>query len=119
MARFRLSDPAKADLTAILETSEARWGSAARRRYRALLAAAMRRVAAEPAGPLSRRRDELAPGLYSFHVRHARDESAGDRVANPVHILYYRAAAPGLVEIARVLHERADPVRHVGAEGEG
>ena len=112
MARLRIAEPAKADLKAILETSEARWGIAARRRYRALLAA-------EPVGPLSRRRDELAPGLYSFHVRHARDGSAGDRVANPVHILYYRAAAPGLVEIVRVLHERADPVRHVGAEGEG
>jgi len=118
MARFRLSDPAKADLTAILETSEARWGIAARRRYRALLAAAMRRVAAEPAGPTTLGRDELAPGLRSFHLRHAGAADPGGRVTNPVHVLYYRAAAPGLVEIVRVLHERSDPVRHLDADEE-
>ncbi|MGH6663141.1 MAG: type II toxin-antitoxin system RelE/ParE family toxin, partial [Rhodospirillales bacterium] len=83
--------------------------------YRALLAAAMRRVAAEPAGASTLCRDELAPGLRSFHLRHSRDAGPGDRVANPVYIIYYRAAAPGLVEIVRVLHERSDPVRHLDA----
>ena len=33
----------------------------------------------------------------------------------PVHVLYCRAVAPGLVEIVRVLHERMEPGRHVGA----
>ena len=125
MARFRLADPATADLKAILETSEARWGPAARLRYQALLGAAMRRVAAEPAGPTTLARDDLALGLRSFHLRHAREAIAGGpggpggQVANPVHVLYYRVPRPGLVEIVRVLHERADPVRHLEAGEEG
>lgn len=122
MARFRLAEPAQADLKAILETSEARWGPAARLRYRALLGAAMRRVAAEPAGRSTLARDDLAPGLRSFHLRHARaagPEGPGGQVANPVHVLYYRVPQPGLVEIVRVLHERADPVRHLDAGEEG
>jgi len=31
-----------------------------------------------------------------------------------VHVLYYRTAAPGLIEIVRVLHERMEPSRHIG-----
>jgi toxin ParE1/3/4 len=48
MARFRLSRLAEADLAYILATSEERWGTEARRRYAALLAAAMRKAAGDP-----------------------------------------------------------------------
>ena len=54
MARFRLSEPAKTDLAHILATSAERWGIESRRRYAAMLAAAMRRAARDPAGPLTR-----------------------------------------------------------------
>jgi len=50
MARFRLSRPAQADLAGILATSAERWGLEGRRRYAAILAAAMRKVAADPEG---------------------------------------------------------------------
>ena len=50
MPRYRLSDPAKTDIAAVLATSETIHGTAARIRYRALLTAAMRRIAAEPLG---------------------------------------------------------------------
>jgi plasmid stabilization system protein ParE len=30
-----------------------------------------------------------------------------------VHVLYYRAVAPGLIEIVRVLHERMEPRWHL------
>jgi plasmid stabilization system protein ParE len=29
-------------------------------------------------------------------------------VRRPVHVLYYRAVVPGLIEIARVMHERME-----------
>jgi hypothetical protein len=45
MARYRLSEPAKADIAAILRRSEELHGKEAIR-YRACLTAAMRRVAA-------------------------------------------------------------------------
>ena len=111
MARFRLARPAQLDLAGILTTSAERWGTQGRRRYAAVLAAAMRMVAADPEGPLTQARNELLPGLRSFHIRHARGDPRG-KVRMPVHVLYYRTIQPGLIEIVRVLHERMEPSMH-------
>jgi toxin ParE1/3/4 len=119
MARYRLSDLAKSDIAAILKTSEDRNGRKARIRYRALLTAAMRRIAAAPEGRSTSDRADLLPGIRSFHIRYSRDESREAPVANPVHVIFYRAATPGLVEIVRVLHERIEPGRHISQEGAG
>lgn len=118
MARYRLSDPAKADVAAILRRSEELHGKDARSRYRACLTAAMRRVAADPEGRSTVDRSDLDPGMRSFHIRHSREESREETVANPVHVIFYRLAQPGLVEIVRVLHDRMEPSRHVGAAHE-
>lgn len=114
MARLRLSLPAQADLTRILETSTERWGSDGRRRYAALLAAALRLVAGEPATFLARDRRELLRGVRSLHIRHARSEASSNKVKEPVHIIYYRVVEPGLIEVVRVLHEHMEPSRHIG-----
>ena len=117
MARYRLSEPAKADIAAILRRSEELHGKEARIRYRACLTAAMRRVAADPQGRSTADRAELVPGIRSFHIRHSRDESRDAPVANPVHVIFYRVAQqPGTVEIVRVLHDRMEPRRHVAVE---
>ena len=116
MARYRLSEPAKADIAAILKRSEELHGREARIRYRACLTAAMRRVAADPKGRSSVDRAELVPGIRSFHIRHSRDESREAPVANPVHVIFYRVVRPGIVEIVRVLHDRMEPRRHISAE---
>ena len=113
MARYRLSEPAKADIVSVLRTSETMHGVAARIRYRALLTAAMRRVAADPQGTSSVDRSELFEGVRSFHIRHARSESREAQVNDPVHVLFYRTHEPGIVETIRVLHERMEPSRHV------
>jgi toxin ParE1/3/4 len=117
MVRYRLSQPAKADIAAILRRSEELHGKEARIRYRACLAAAMRRVAADPEGRSTIDRAELVPGIRSFHIRHSRDESCETRVANPVHVLFYRAIRSGGVEIVRVLHDRVEPRLHLGSHG--
>jgi len=113
VARFRLARPAEIDLAEILSVSAERWGAEGRRRYAAALAAAMRQVASEPEGPLTRKRPELRRFIRSFHVRHARVSGEGAKVKRPVHVLYYRVARDGVIEIIRVLHERMDPSRHV------
>jgi toxin ParE1/3/4 len=118
MARFRLSAPARADIAHILATSAERWGIEGRRRYSAMLSAAMRKVAADPAGQLTRDRTELLSSIRSFHVRYARSDEVESKVKRPVHILYYRVVQPGLIEIVRVLHERMEPSRHVGTASE-
>ena len=113
MPSFRLSRLAEADLLGILAASGRQWGSVGERRYAALIAMAMRKVAAEPEGPASRDRAELRPGIRSFHLRHARSGDPEGRVRRPVHVLYYQAVAPGVIEIVRVLHERMEPRRHL------
>lgn len=111
MAKLRISRAAQADLAAILTTSLERWGERGRAKYATLLAMAMRRTAADPEGPTTKERDDLAPGIRSFHIRHMRREHG---VGAPVHVLYYRSADSGAIEIVRVLHERMDPQRHLG-----
>jgi toxin ParE1/3/4 len=118
MARFRLSLLARADLAQILAASVERWGIEGERRYAAVLAAGMRKVAAESEGPTTRDRVELSRGIRSLHLRNARAGKAEAKVRRPVHVLYYRAVRPGLVEIVRVLHERMEPSRHIGADPE-
>jgi toxin ParE1/3/4 len=113
MARFRLSRLAQADLARILATSAERWGIEGRRRYAAMLAVAMRKLAADPEGPTTRARAELAPGLRSLHLQYLRAEAPEAKLRRPADILYYRAIAPELIEIVRVLHERMDPRRHL------
>jgi toxin ParE1/3/4 len=114
MARYRLSDPAKADIASMLRASETIHGTDARIRYRALLTAAMRRIAAEPRGLSTVDRDDLSAGIRSFHIRHSRSESRETPVGDPAHVIFYRAVGPGLIEIVRVLHERMQPSRHIG-----
>lgn len=115
MARYRLSAPAKADIAAILRRSEELHGKDARIRYRACLAAAMRRVASDPEGHSTVDRAELLLGIRSFHIRHSRDESREPPVASPVHVIYYFATEPDVIEIVRVLHDRMDPREHLGS----
>src|ERR1700682_1542847 len=113
MPRYRLSGPAKTDIAAVLRASETIHGAEARIRYRALLTAAMRRIAAEPLGLSTVERSELSAGVRCFHIRHSRNESREPPVGEAVHVIFYRALSPGLIEIVRVLHERMEPSRHI------
>jgi toxin ParE1/3/4 len=114
MARYRLSDPVKADIASTLRTTETMHGTEARIRYRGLLTAAMRRIATEPKGLSTVDRGDLAAGIRSFHIRHSHGESREAPVGDPVHVIFYRSAGPGLIEIVRVLHERMQPSGHIG-----
>jgi len=115
MGRVRLTNLAKADLASILKTSEKLHGEQARIRYRALLTAAMRRIAAEPDGRSTVDRPEALQGIRSFHIRHSRNQSNESPVAKPLHVIFYRVAQPGVIEIVRILHERMEPGRHIVA----
>jgi toxin ParE1/3/4 len=113
MTRYRLSERAESDIASILAVSKERWGEVGKQRYAEIIVAAMRRAAADPAGRATRSREDLAPGLRSLHLRHASAVKRMRIVKRPVHILYFRAAAPNFIEIVRVLHERMEPSRHL------
>jgi toxin ParE1/3/4 len=114
VARFRLSRPTQTDLARIA-TSLERWGTDGKRRYAAILATAMRKVANEPQGIGTRDCRELLPGLRSLHLRHAGASGRDTRVRRPVHILYFRVIRLGVIEIIRILHERMEPGRWLEA----
>ena len=113
MARYRLSGPAKADIASALRTSETMHGTEARIRYRALLTAALRRIAAYPEGLSTVDRSEFFDGIRSFHIRHSCGESREAPVGDPVHVIFYRALEPGLVEHPAGLDRDHERVRHV------
>jgi toxin ParE1/3/4 len=118
MARYRVSRPARADITRVLATSADTWGPEGRRRYAALLAAAMRQAAADPEGHMTRDCGALLRSVRSLHLRHVRAPHPAAKVMRPLHSLYYRAIAPDLIEILRVLHERMEPSLHLGESTE-
>ena len=78
----------------------------------------MRKVATDPEGPATRSRGEFLRSIRSLHIRHARGNDPDGKVRQPVHVIYYRAVAPDMIEIVRVLHERMEPSRHLGAGSE-
>lgn len=112
MTRHRLSYAAVADIGSILEWSSAQFGASARRRYAALITAAIRDVARDPYGLGARSRQELGDGVYSWHLRLSRDHAIGDPVQEPRHFLIYRVEE-GVLVIGRVLHDSMDLERHV------
>ena len=110
-SRFRVARRAQTDLMIILGDSAEKWGTEAGRRYGVALMRGMRQVASDPEGRLTRPRPDLRPDLRSFHLRHARQYGRTPAVKLPVHVIYYRVAEAGVVEIARILHDRMEPAR--------
>jgi toxin ParE1/3/4 len=100
----RFSGRARADLRGILATSLERWGEVGRRRYEALVQAAIQHIAADPKGPLTSTPAGIGPRYRVFHLRAVR---AGRNVHAPVHYVLYRVSKEAIV-IVRVLHERMD-----------
>ncbi|MGD9614181.1 MAG: type II toxin-antitoxin system RelE/ParE family toxin [Alphaproteobacteria bacterium] len=110
-ARFRVARRAQTDLMIILGDGAEKWGAEASRRYGLTLMRAMRQVASDPEGRLTRPRPDIRPDLRSFHLRHVRQNGRQPAVKRPVHVIYYRLVEPGLIEIARILHDRMEPAR--------
>ena len=122
MSRYRLSGPALADIAAILAESAARFGVAASLRYERLIATALADLAADPARPGTRAAPELADGARIYHLRASRRRAGTGRqaVGAPRHLVLYRVLEPGVIGIARILHESMDlPAHSTGDFGEG
>lgn len=68
MAKYRISHDAQADIVDILRFTHNRFGDAARRRYQALIGAALEAVATDPQQVGSISREELGAGLRSIHL---------------------------------------------------
>ena len=93
-----LTKRAQRDVRAIQLYTLRQWGAEQAIAYEAAIDQALETLRDRPR--LGRVRDELRPGLLSYPAEH--------------HVIYYRLK-PDVVEVVRVLHERADAARQLGA----
>ncbi len=112
MARHRLTHAAEADVAEIAVWSQARFGDGARRRYVALIAAAVLDVADDPDRVGHSPLPELGDGIRTWHLRLSRRRSTAGAVRRPRHVVVYRVE-DDVVAILRVLHEAMDLPRRL------
>jgi toxin ParE1/3/4 len=103
---YRLVGHAEDRIDAILLDSARRWGIPAAARYHRLILAAAEAVGDGPDLPASQTVPRV-PGLRTLHLRSVRRLLAPeDRVAEPRHLIIYRIAPDGVVEVLSVIHDR-------------
>lgn len=69
------SNAARADIVDILRLSQTQFGDQARQRYQVLILAALQAIADTPHRIGSHDRDEIAPGLRSYHLIYLRQQA--------------------------------------------
>jgi toxin ParE1/3/4 len=102
-------------LSTILRLSQTQFGDQTRRRYQALILTALRAFADMPYRIGSQDRDELAPGLRSYHLVYSRQQGKHPhgRVKSPRHIVIYRVANDDVIEVVRLLHGAMEVQLHL------
>ena len=83
--------------------------------YQALILAALQALADWPYRIGSLDRDELAPGLRSYHLIYSRQQAKQTRgtVKSPRHIVFYPVANDDLIEVVRLLHDAMELQLHL------
>lgn len=104
----RLSGPARQDIVDVLRYTFDQFGEMQQDTYRDLIEDAIAAIEEEPKQAPSKQRDGLSEETWVRPIRkpgkHAR------------HILVYRIAEDGLIEVGRLLHDAADIERHLPDE---
>lgn len=103
---YRLLAGAEDDIDRILLKSANEWGVPAAGRYHRLMLAVFAAVGTTPALPGSRAVERVA-GVRAYPLRLGRRlVEPEQRVGGPRHIVVYRVANDGVVEIIGVAHDR-------------
>jgi len=105
-----IAPKARGDIANILAWTERSFGERIAKRYEALIAAAIERIAEIPDGLGSQRRPEIAENCRTYHLYFSRASAkrAAERIKRPRHVLVYRVRNDNTVEIGRVLHDSTD-----------
>ncbi|MBC3345542.1 type II toxin-antitoxin system RelE/ParE family toxin [Pseudomonas sp. SWRI196] len=75
MPQYRISNAARADIVDILRLSQTQFGDQARQRYQTLILCVLQAIADTPYRIGSHDREELAPGLLSYHLIYSRQQA--------------------------------------------
>lgn len=113
--KIRFAAAAETDIVDILEHSEREFGREARRRYEALLVAALGDISEAPERPGSAPRPELGGDIRSWHLRLSRERArlAKGVVRRPRHLILYTIVDDVTVGVVRVLHDAMELHRHL------
>jgi len=112
--RAVLSPDAQRDIRNIMAWSNDKFGVEAARRYRTLLIQVLKDISDDPLRPGSKERPEImAQGVRTYHFFFSRDRVTCQPVKEPRHFVLYRRGRNGGVEVARILHDSRDLVRHL------
>ena len=115
MPQYRISNAARADIVDILRLSQAQFAEQAPQRYQSLIIAALQSIAGTTYRIGSYDRDELAPGLRSYHLIYSRQQATHPHgtVKSPRHIVFYRVANDDVIEVVRLLHDAMEVQLHL------
>ena len=103
---YRLTRAAEGQIDSILLESARTHGIEAAGRYGLLLVTAMAALADDPALPGSVEVSRL-PGIRAYPARLGRMRvEAARRVREPRHLIVYRVASDGIVEVLGIVHDR-------------
>jgi len=107
VGEFRLSRPAEAELDGILDWSEARFHEIGRIRYATLLVQAMQDVADDPQRSGVEWIHALGMRIGVYHAWHSRNNvpDPAERVHEPRHLLVFRIADDGIVDVLGFAHD--------------
>nr|WP_137131454.1 type II toxin-antitoxin system RelE/ParE family toxin [Rhizobium sp. FY34] len=115
MADVRLSHAADADIRNILFKTHEDFGYDAYLRYRRLIATALRDLALDCRRPGSVLREDIAPDVCCYHLRHSRERARTESgiVRRPRHLILFRQFRPELIGVGRILHDAMEVSRHL------
>jgi len=119
--KVTIADSATKDIEDILIWSYENLGEIPCQRYERLLIQAISDLSSNPEHPSSKLRPELGQGVRTYHLSLSREKMDLTlvRVSRPRHFLVYRIRSAensefpeSHLEIARVLHDSMDLIRH-------
>jgi toxin ParE1/3/4 len=103
---WRFAGRAEDRIDEVVMESAQRWGIETAARYNRLVFAALEAIGGSPALPGSRPVPSL-PDILSYHLRSGRRLVAQEhRVRDPRHLVLYRVAPDGVIEVLGLAHDR-------------
>jgi toxin ParE1/3/4 len=96
------------DIQDVLAWSADRFGVQAADRYAELIRVSFKDLIADPVRPGTKKRPELSPVAYTYHLKFSREHIPAERrVKAPRHFILYRYNQ-SRIEFARLLHDSCD-----------